>query len=233
MVRWVGRGRRGGFRIAGRPGTGERRAMANAITLMRLLLLLALVAMIYRAPPAWQLLNPPLVVLVIALDAVDGYVARRRGETSLFGSLFDIAVDRVVENVLWLVLAHRQLVPVWVPILFIVRGALVDTIRYSTHGAPYDRLPSAWSRILVAGRGVRALYGTAKAATFAWLLALPAWRAEAPVWWAAWADEVQGVTMGLIGMTVGLCLVRGLPVVIDFIAAPQSWQAPHRPDGAA
>jgi CDP-diacylglycerol--glycerol-3-phosphate 3-phosphatidyltransferase len=213
--------------MGGQPG------MANAITLMRLLLLLLLVAMIYGAPPPWQVLNPPLVLLVIALDAVDGYVARRRGETSLFGSLFDIAVDRVVENVLWLVLAHRQLVPVWVPIVFIVRGALVDAIRYGRHCAAYERLPSPWGRILVAGRGMRALYGTVKAATFAWLLALPAWQAVAPASWAAWAEQAEGVAMGLIGLAVAICLARGVPVIIDFIAAPDTWQAPQRPGGAA
>ena len=46
---------------------------------------------------------------VIGLDGVDGYVARKRNETSVFGSIFDIAIDRVVENVLWVVLADLGL----------------------------------------------------------------------------------------------------------------------------
>ena len=80
--------------------------MANIITLVRFLLLFLLVAMAYQAGPHWQLLNAPLLVLIMGLDALDGYVARRRRETSVFGAIFDIAVDRVVENVLWVVLGH-------------------------------------------------------------------------------------------------------------------------------
>jgi hypothetical protein len=66
---------------------------------------------------------------VIALDAVDGYVARRRGETSSFGSVFDIAADRVVDNVLWIVFAGVELFSVWVAGVFVARGFRVDTMR--------------------------------------------------------------------------------------------------------
>jgi CDP-diacylglycerol---glycerol-3-phosphate 3-phosphatidyltransferase len=105
--------------------------MANLITLLRFLLLFLLVAMAYWASPSMQLVNAPLLVLIIALDGLDGWVARRRGETSVFGSIFDIAVDRVVENVLWIVLGDLGLIPIWVAIVFIVRGAIVDAIRYA------------------------------------------------------------------------------------------------------
>jgi len=95
--------------------------MANLITLSRFLLLFVLVALAVQAPPTWQLVDAPLLVLIIALDGIDGYVARRRGEASAFGSIFDIVVDRVVENVLWIVLAYLSLVPLWVAIVFITR----------------------------------------------------------------------------------------------------------------
>ena len=85
--------------------------MANLITLLRFLLLFLLVAMAYWASPHLQMINAPLLVLIIALDGLDGWVARRRGETSVFGSIFDIAVDRVVENVLWIVLGDLGLDP--------------------------------------------------------------------------------------------------------------------------
>ena len=95
--------------------------MANLITLSRFLLLFVLVALAVQAPPTWQLVDAPLLVLIITLDGIDGYVARRRGEASAFGSIFDIVVDRVVENVLWIVLAYLSLVPPWVAIVFITR----------------------------------------------------------------------------------------------------------------
>ena len=104
--------------------------MANLITLGRFLLLFLLVTAAYEASPAWQVANAPLLLLIIALDGVDGYVARKRNETSVFGSIFDIAIDRVVENVLWVILADLGLVPIWVAIVFITRSSIVDSIRF-------------------------------------------------------------------------------------------------------
>ena len=88
--------------------------MANAITLSRLLLLWLVVLLAVAAPPAWQLLNVPLLILVFVSDGLDGYVARALQQTSLFGALFDIAADRIVELSLWVLLAYLQLIPLWV-----------------------------------------------------------------------------------------------------------------------
>ena len=161
--------------------------MANLITLTRFLLLFVLVAMAYWAPPQWQLLNPPLLVLIIVLDGLDGYIARRRNETTVFGSIFDIAVDRVVENVLWIVLGNLSLIPVWVAIVFIVRGAIVDSIRYAAISggkAVYGMMASRWGPALVASRAMRAFYGALKAVTFAWVLLVQPWPQLDPESWA-------------------------------------------------
>ncbi len=196
--------------------------MANLITSARFLLLFVLVALAYAAPPAWQLGNPLLLIVIIVLDGVDGYVARRRGETSVFGSLYDIAVDRVVENVLWIVLADLDLVPVWVALLFITRGVLVDTIR--GHGAAqgesaFRMMRTAWGKFLVASRFMRALYGTVKATTFAWILLFQPFPHLYPQRWAHWSASVMLVTHVLVTAAVVLCLVRGFPVLAEFYLA--------------
>ena len=48
--------------------------MANSITLLRLGLLFVLVGMAYWASPQWQLLDPPLLLLIIALDGLDVHI---------------------------------------------------------------------------------------------------------------------------------------------------------------
>ena len=103
--------------------------MANLITLSRLLLLLLVVVIAYQAPPLWQLLDVPLLIVVFVTDGLDGYVARKRNETSLFGAMFDIAGDRIVELTMWIVLADIDMVAIWVPLVFVIRGVVVDTIR--------------------------------------------------------------------------------------------------------
>lgn len=193
--------------------------MANAITSLRLVLLFILVMMIYLAPPHWQLGNGLLLVVIIALDGVDGYVARRRGETSLFGSVYDIAVDRVVENVLWIVLADLDLVPMWVALVFITRSLMVDSIRGQgiVQGkAPFELTQSRLGQVLVAGRFMRGLYGTVKATTYAWILLFQPAPALYPEFWARWGDSVQAVSLTLVHVSVALCLIRGLPVLVEF-----------------
>ena len=194
--------------------------MANLITLLRFLLLFLLVGMAYWAPPQWQLLNAPLLLLIIALDAVDGWVARRRGEASVFGSVFDIAVDRVVENVLWIVLSNLGLIPIWVAIVFIVRGVIVDSIRYAAMAqgvSAFDTLRGPLARMLVAGRWMRGGYGALKAATFAWVLLLQPLPHLYSQVWSQWSSSLQAITTVMVLATVGMCLLRGLPVITEFV----------------
>ena len=203
--------------------------MANLITLARFFLLIALVVMAYQAPPAWQVIDAPLLVLIIALDGLDGYVARKRAETSVFGSIFDIAIDRVVENVLWVVLADLDLVPVWVAIVFITRSSIVDSIRYaaiSRGETAFGMMRSPWGRTLVAGRFMRAFYGTLKAATFGWVFLIQPWPALYPGMWAANAGGLGVVTTVLVYAAVIVCLLRGAPVIVEFLAARDAVGAP-------
>lgn len=203
--------------------------MANLITLLRFLLLFVLVAMAYWAPPQWQLLNAPLLVLIISLDGLDGWVARRRNETTVFGSIFDIAVDRVVENVLWIVLGNLGLIPIWVAIVFIVRGAIVDSIRYAAISggqSAYGMMASRWGRALVASRAMRAFYGALKAITFAWVLLIQPWPHLDPGSWAVWSAPVQAITMALVLSSVTVCLMRGIPVIWEFVADGRVFSRP-------
>lgn len=199
--------------------------MANCITTARCLMLLLVVWIAYEASPLVQLLNAALVILMISLDGVDGYVARKRGEESVFGATFDIAADRIVENVLWVVLAHQGLIPVWVPLLFIVRGELVDAIR--SHGAAqgtaaFDMLRSPLAQFLVGGRFMRGFYAVLKATTFAWVLLWQPVPVLYPSFWADWSGVLQSVSATLIGLSATLCVVRGLPVILEFVFAEEN-----------
>lgn len=195
--------------------------MANQITFGRCLLLLVLLVVVYWGGPWLQLTNAPLVILIIALDGLDGWVARKRGEESVFGATFDIAADRIVENVLWVVLAHLNLIGVWVPLLFIVRGNLVDAIRSKgaeKGTAAFDMMKSSVGRFLVAGKFMRIAYAAVKAVTFAWVLLWQPFPVLAPDFWAAWSDPIGAVSMTLVVASATMCVLRGLPVVIEFLA---------------
>src|SRR5690606_29043885 len=98
--------RRSGARLTGAhrsPRAGGRSAariivgMANLVTLSRLVLLLVVVWLAYQPISAWHFASFFLIILIFVTDGLDGYIARKRNEASLFGALFDIAGDRVVE----------------------------------------------------------------------------------------------------------------------------------------
>ncbi|MEO8224798.1 MAG: CDP-alcohol phosphatidyltransferase family protein [Gammaproteobacteria bacterium] len=195
--------------------------MANLITLSRLLLLIVVVTIAYQPPGVLQLLNVPLLILVFVTDGLDGYVARKRQETSQFGAMFDIAGDRIVELTMWIVLAHLSLVPIWVPLVFVVRGTIVDAIRASQttdrRGNPFALMETPLGKWLVAGRFMRVLYAVVKATAFCWLLLLQPMPVVAPGLWSEFGNLGNAIGWGLVLISVVLCLARGLPVVVEFV----------------
>lgn len=189
--------------------------LANLITLARLPLLVILLAiLLYTVTWGWQLLGLGLLGLLFLMDWIDGLVARRRRETSDLGAILDIALDRTVENVLWIAFLTLGLITFWVPVIFLVRSFVVDGVRgfASARGkAGFTMMHTPWGRFLVASRFMRAFYGLAKGVTFGALWLTHALVLQDPRYLAALAPWYQG----LVWLTVGLCVVRGLPVLLD------------------
>ncbi len=196
--------------------------VANLITLSRLLLLIVVVAIAYQPEhPWWQLANVPLLIFLFVTDGLDGWVARRRNETSVFGAMFDIAGDRIVELTMWIVLADLDLVPVWVPLVFVIRGTVVDTIRASqvtSEGkSPFSMIHSPLGQWLVGGRFMRGFYAVLKATAFCWLLLLQPLPTLVPALWSEWSGVLSTVGAILVYTAVLICILRGLPVVTEFV----------------
>ena len=103
--------------------------MANLITVLRTLLAFFAVAMLRWH--TWEIYVGAalLTLLLIWMDAWDGWVARRRNEASKAGAVFDILGDRVVEMTYWIAFASFGWIPVWVAVLVSARGIVVDGFR--------------------------------------------------------------------------------------------------------
>jgi CDP-diacylglycerol--glycerol-3-phosphate 3-phosphatidyltransferase len=191
--------------------------LSNAITLSRIPLLIFIVLLLYFGGEWGQLVSVPLILLLILLDAVDGIVARQRGEATLLGSVLDIAADRAVELVLWVVFAALGLIPMLIPIFFIIRGTLTDSVRevgYERGQTAHAQMKAGWARWLVAGRPMRAGFGAAKLLAFM-TLALVLWLETVgsswyePTWWAAQVLSWLALIMSLL---------RGYPVLAEAFA---------------
>lgn len=76
-------------------------SLANLITVSRLVPMTAVLILLYFGGPGCQVAAVPLILVLLAMDSVDGMVARRLGQITKLGSTLDIAMDRLVEIVLW------------------------------------------------------------------------------------------------------------------------------------
>lgn len=193
--------------------------MANTITLARLPLLVGIVIFLYIGTPAVRITMAVLVLFLIFMDTLDGIVARHRHEAGVLGSKLDIAVDRIVESVLWVVYAHLGLISVAIPIIVIIRGNLVDTVRSFSliwGKTSFGMMRTKWGRRLVASGFMRSLYGLTKALAFCTLaLALGLRGLWAGTPRAGWAEAVWVFAVVVSWIATAICLIRGAPVLIE------------------
>src|SRR5262245_19172013 len=136
---------------------------ANLITLIRVALAFVSIAL-FRAGSYASLAALILLIVALALDAADGFVARRLRRAGAAGAAFDIAADRVVESVFWIYFAAAGLVTFWIPVIVIARGALTDFLRSiayrqgQTAFGEKTMMRTWWGRALTGSRASRAAY---------------------------------------------------------------------------
>jgi CDP-diacylglycerol--glycerol-3-phosphate 3-phosphatidyltransferase len=196
----------------------------NKVTLLRVIVGFAAVSLFGRG--AWaNLAAVALTVAAVALDALDGHIARQKNLATPVGAQIDILGDRMIENVYFTYFAVVGMVSLWLPVFFFARGAATDFLRglamragHSGWGAS-GLLQTWWGRTLVASRWSRGLYAAMKCLCFCYLgLELALTRGPVALVGELAADVHSLIRVGahvLTWATAGFCLVRGLPVLAD------------------
>ena len=179
----------------------------NLVTLVRLLLLPVFVWVLFGLPSrqtaAWMLGG------LGATDWIDGYLARRLGQTSEFGKKFDPTVDR-----LWFVVAVVSIIvndsiPIWFAVLVLGRELLVGTAMVvATLAFRMERFDvTRWGKL----------------ATFLLMFAVPGFlmansSAPAPEAWefAAWCFAIPGLVLSYY------TAVKYVPLIVAGIRAGRS-----------
>ena len=193
--------------------------MANTITLARIPLLVVVVLLLFLGGPVVRVITAGLVAVLIFMDTLDGIVARYRQETGMLGSKLDIAVDRIVEQVMWIVYAQLGLISAAIPIIFIIRGGLVDTVRSFSlvwGETSFGMMRTKWGQRLVASNFMRSLYGAAKVVAFCTLaLALGLQDLWAGTSREGWAEGLWVFAVVCSWIATAICLIRGIPVLLE------------------
>jgi len=192
--------------------------LANWITLSRFPLLLISVLILYFGSATVRLAGVALLFVGLMLDTVDGMVARKTGQTSLFGSVLDIAADRTYELVLWVCFADLAMIPVAIPLIIIARTTLTDAFRSIGVGqgtAPFAQHRTPLGRFLVGSTWMRTGYAVTKTTSFCGLALAQAFMgfpAETAV--ARAVPSMMTALHVLAWLAVVFCVFRGLPVIV-------------------
>jgi CDP-diacylglycerol--glycerol-3-phosphate 3-phosphatidyltransferase len=196
----------------------------NKITVLRVAVGFLAVGMFGRR--AWlNLLAVALTGIVIALDALDGHIARKNQLATPVGAQVDILGDRMIENMYFTYFAVAGMVSLWLPLLFFARGATTDFLRTLALKAGYSgwgmnaMLENRWARTLVASRWSRGLYAAMKCLCFCYLgLELALTRGPLALVHPVTANTQMFVRVGahsLAWATAVFCMLRGLPVFFE------------------
>ncbi|MBU6452490.1 MAG: CDP-alcohol phosphatidyltransferase family protein [Cyanobacteria bacterium REEB67] len=199
--------------------------VANIITVSRVVLALLTLALLPMAgnPSAantagfssenilWTAFG--LTVLVIWADGLDGFFARKLNQCTKFGAILDIAGDRCVEMAYWIVFCALGWVPLFVPLLYLVRGTFVDAMRshaseqgLTAFGAK-TMMQSPLGKFLVASNFSRFTYAVVKALAFCLVIAAHTAALD--------KTALPTVALYLVYFSCFFCVARGLPVLIE------------------
>ncbi len=190
--------------------------MANLISFLRALLAIVVVSLLFFYSRSVYLVAFGLTIVVIWMDGLDGYVARKLNESSKMGAVIDILCDRVVEVTYWIAFLALAWIPLWIPLVVVIRGILVDGFRaialeqgYTAFGST-TMMKSKLGVFLVSSRASRWLYAAFKAVAFALLIL-----AYTPGLSPQFISVIYPLAYASVYITVFFCVVRGLPVLIE------------------
>jgi cardiolipin synthase len=122
------------MKVDSHPRWNPLRTAPNLLTLLRICLMPFLVAAILEGE---YLLSFVLFVTAGLTDGLDGFLARMLKQRSVLGEYLDPVADKLLLSTLFLVLMHKQLIPVTVTVMVFGRDLgilLVAAILYAAVG---------------------------------------------------------------------------------------------------
>lgn len=139
-------------------------------------------------------------VLAMATDQIDGWLARRRNQTSAFGSLLDPIADKVLVMAALVMLIAEGVAPAWMVAAIVAREFLVSGLRLAAIGKGIE-IPvrdlaklKTWAQAIAVAVGGLAAAG-AWSSSLAWWVLLIA----VLMTWVSGLDYLRGAPRVLSG----------------------------------
>jgi CDP-diacylglycerol---glycerol-3-phosphate 3-phosphatidyltransferase len=181
--------------------------IANALTVVRILLVPVFVVCLFAGGTGWRLAALAVFVVASVTDLLDGRLARSRGLVTDFGKIADPIADKALTGAALISLSVLGELPGWVTALILIREVGVTVLRF-----------------VVLRRGVIAASQGGKLKTLLQVAAICLYILPASLSPPAWVREV------VMAAAVVVTLVTGADYVVR---AVRLYRGPARPRPAA
>jgi CDP-diacylglycerol--glycerol-3-phosphate 3-phosphatidyltransferase len=103
--------------------------LPNWLTVFRIFLVPFLVVVLLTKMPAREFIGLAIFLMAIITDGLDGYFARKWGQTTRLGALLDPIADKFLMTGAFVSLVELGLVPAWMVVIIVGREFLLDGLR--------------------------------------------------------------------------------------------------------
>lgn len=104
---------------------GEVWTISNALSLLRVVLVLPIGSLLSANEPGNKLIVTVLILFAIATDFFDGMMARRLKQVTEFGKVVDPLADKIAVGIVTIILAQLGKLPFWFVVAVVVRDVLI------------------------------------------------------------------------------------------------------------
>lgn len=103
--------------------------LPNKITLARIVLAFVFMFFLFSKGVLFKSLALGTFMLAAFSDYLDGYLARKHGDVSIFGKIMDPVADKVLTLSAFLAFVEMKLVPAWMVVIIVFREILITGLR--------------------------------------------------------------------------------------------------------
>lgn len=167
--------------------------LPNSISLFRVAMVPVLMVFLLLDFPLYDLYALGVFVVAAASDWLDGYLARRRKQTSTLGAFLDPLADKLLVTAALVCLVDVDLLSAWVAMVVIARELAVTGLRMVAAARDLVISASGWGKVKT----------LSQMAAIAALIVEPRWIEPG---WRLWG---QGVTWYLVVVMLVLTVISG------------------------
>ena len=120
--------------------------LPNSLTLLRIFLVPFLVVVLLTKFDGRETVGLVIFLVATATDFLDGWLARRRGQITTFGTLLDPIADKLLISAVFISLVELGLAPSWMVVIIVGREFAVSGLRAIASGQGIVISASGWGK---------------------------------------------------------------------------------------